>query len=145
MNGPDVQAKGAAPDFAALEAARFQAMIARDLPRLDALLDAALCYTHSLGEREGKASYLQRLAAGYFDYHSIDHQIERVIEHGASATVIGAMQAKALVGGTARVLDNAYLAVWTRDGTGAAAMGAPQAQGEWRLIAFQPTPILRQP
>ncbi len=117
----------------ALEEARYAAMLRRDAAALAVLLDDDLVYTHSFGEQDSKADYLAKLEAGYFDYLSIRHEIARVIPRDGAGVVIGRMTAEARVGGAPRRIDNAYAAVWGRSDA-----------GDWRLIAFQPTPLGRR-
>ncbi len=125
--------RGLSAAIAGLEAARYDAMLRRDRATLERMFDDDLVYTHSFGDRDSKQSYLDRLSAGLFDYQEIGHDIERIILRGDSATVTGIMRARAIVGGEARTLHNSYTAVWVRsDGQ------------DWRMLAFQPTPI-RQP
>lgn len=126
---PGVSATTSVEAIAGLEAARYDAMLRGDRAALERMLDDELVYTHSLGDRDDKRGYLDKLSAGFFDYLEIGHDIERIILRGDSATVIGAMRARAIVGGEARELDNSYTAIWARDGR------------DWRLVAFQPTPI----
>lgn len=121
---------GVSETIAGLEAARYDAMLRRDRPALEAMFDPDLAYTHSFGDRDTRASYLDKLSAGHFDYLEIEHEIERIIARGDSATVIGTMRARAIVGGAARSLNNSYTAVWTSD-----------PGHDWRMVAFQPTPI----
>lgn len=117
-----------------LEARRYAAMIAADIPTLDALLSDRLVYTHSNATVDDKASYLAKVADRYFDYLEIAHPEEQIILHGTTALVIGRMTARVVMEGTTeRHLDNRTLTVWIRDG---------DADG-WRVVAFQPTPIPR--
>ncbi len=122
--------RGLSETIAGLEVARYDAMLRRDRTALEAMFDEELVYTHSFGDRDSKQSYLDRLSAGFFDYLEIGHDIDRIILRGDSATVIGTMTARAIVGGEARALHNSYTAVWVRTGG-----------QDWRMIAFQPTPI----
>lgn len=123
---------GLSETIAGLEAARYDAMVRRDRATLEGMFDEDLVYTHSFGDRDSKESYLDRLSAGFFDYQEIGHDLERIILRGDSATVTGVMRARAIVGGEARTLHNTYTAVWVRS-----------AGQEWRMVAFQPTPIRR--
>lgn len=117
-------------DILALEDRRYAAMLAGDVAALDELSSDALVYTHSRGDRDTKASYLSRVAEGFFVYHEIAHPVEKLVVNDAAALVFGRMSARARVGGEERRLDNACLAVWLREA------------GGWKFAAFQPTPIL---
>lgn len=127
--------RGLTEIIAGLEAARYDAMLRRDRPVLEEMFDDDLSYTHSFGDRDSKTSYLDRLSAGFFDYLEIGHEIERIILRGDSATVIGKMTARVIVGGEARSLNNSYTAIWTRPEKTESGAEA------WRMVAFQPTPI----
>lgn len=112
-----------------LEQARYDAMITADTAALDELLAPELIYTHSNGERDSKSSYLDRVRAAHFVYHSISHSVEDVIVYPQAAVVTGIMRADVTVAGQRRQLNNNNLAVWTR------------SERRWCLSAYQPTPI----
>jgi Domain of unknown function (DUF4440) len=67
--------------------------------------------------------------SGYYDYHRIDHPVERVEVVGDTAVVIGRMTADLHVDGTRKTIDNLSLSVWTRSAVG------------WRLLAYAPSPL----
>src|SRR3954454_9171399 len=113
----------------AAEDRRYQAMIDADLAVLDELCADELSYAHSSGARDTKSEYLEKVRSGYYVYRRIDHPVERVEVVGDTAIVVGRMTADLLVQGTAKTIDNLALAVWTK------------ASGEWRLLAFAPTPL----
>jgi hypothetical protein len=108
---------------------RYQAMIDADLQTMDRLCADELSYAHSSGVRDTKQQYFEKVRSGYYDYHSIDHPVERVEVLGDTAIVVGRMTADLTVQGTRKTIDNLALAVWTKDG------------GEWRLLAYAPTPL----
>ncbi|MBX3567886.1 MAG: nuclear transport factor 2 family protein [Rhizobiaceae bacterium] len=114
-----------------LEARRYAAMLASDVAALDEMLDDDLVYTHSLGDRDGKASYLDKVARGVFVYHEIHHTSDRIIARDGCAVVAGTMRATASVGPELRRIDNSCMAVWMK------------TNGRWRLAAYQPTPFRR--
>jgi Domain of unknown function (DUF4440) len=115
--------------IADLEARRYQAMLGSDAAALDQLCDEELVYTHSDGARDTKATYLQRVRDGYFDYRWLEHEIFRTIVAGDCVVVVGRMTGDVLVNGSPRHLNSAALVVWVRRAAG------------WRLLAFQPTPL----
>ena len=108
---------------------RYQAMIDGDLETMDQLCADELSYAHSSGVRDTKQEYFAKVRSGYYDYHSIDHPVERVEVVGDTAIVAGRMTADLTVDGTRKTIDNLALAVWTKDG------------GEWRLLAYAPTSL----
>jgi ketosteroid isomerase-like protein len=114
-----------------LEDQRYAAMLTSDLDGLNRLLSDRLVYSHSNAERDSKASYLGRVSDGTFVYESIEHPEEKIILADGAAVVLGTMIAKAYWSGELRTLRNGACAVW-----------AKEEDGQWRLIAYQPTPIL---
>jgi Domain of unknown function (DUF4440) len=113
----------------AAEDRRYEALLGPDLPALDRLFHDRLSYAHSSGIRDTKAEYLGKIVNGYYDYHRIDHPVERVDVVGDTVVVTGRMTADLDVQGTPKTIDNLSLAVWTR------------ADGEWQLIAYAATPL----
>lgn len=111
-----------------LEKRRYQAMIDGDVSVLGDLLSEDLVYTHSQGERDTKASYLEKVRTGFFVYHSIDHPVEKLTVTDSCAIVVGQMRATVLNNGQPKKLDNSSLAVWIRQ------------DSDWQLAAYQPTP-----
>ncbi len=106
---------------------RYRAMIDADLETMDRLVADEVSSAHSSGVRDTKAEYFEKVRSGYYDYHSIDHPVERVEVVGDTAIVVGRMTADLDVDGTGKTIDSLALAVWTKDG------------GEWRLLAYAPT------
>src|SRR5215217_8474985 len=113
----------------AAEDCRYQAMIDADLETMDRLCADQVSYAHSSGVRDTKQEYFAKVRSGYYDYHSVDHPVERVEVVGDTAIVVGRMTADLTVQGTRKTIDNLALAVWTKDG------------GQWRLLAYAPTPL----
>jgi len=112
-----------------LEERRYEAMRRADLTVLGELLSENLVYTHSNAASDDKASYLEKVAAKIFDYHRIAHEDQIIRVHDKAALVTGVMKADVSVAGTAKTLNNRYLAVWLREDAG------------WRFAAYGPTPI----
>ncbi len=116
-----------ADQIRALEDRRYQAMTDGDVAALDRLFAADLVYTHSDATSDSKQSYLDRLASGYFKYGPISHPETSIVVHGDCVLVSGAMRGEVQIDGHPRVLNNASLAVWVREGE------------NWLLLAYQPT------
>jgi ketosteroid isomerase-like protein len=117
-------------DAAAVLAAdedRYRAMLDADLDALDRLCADELSYAHSNGARDTTPEYFAKVRTGYYDYHRIDHPVERVEVVGDTAIVVGRMTADLHSGGVRKTIDNLALAVWVRSG------------GSWRLLAYAPT------
>ncbi|TFV86949.1 nuclear transport factor 2 family protein [Blastococcus sp. CT_GayMR16] len=115
----------------AAEDLRYQALLGPDLAALDRFFAEELSYCHSSGVRDTKAEYLEKIRSGYYVYRRVDHPVERVEVVGDGAMVVGRMTADLLVDGVPKTIDNLALSVWTR------------AAGDWRLLAFAPTPLPR--
>lgn len=111
----------------ALEDARYDAVVRGDIAAFAELAHPELTYTHSNGSVDTLGSYREKLESGYYDYHRIDHPIDRIVVEGDTAVVIGEMHADITAGGTRKALANRALAVWVR------------VDGAWRLLAYQPT------
>jgi len=117
-----------AEQISALEARRYQAMTDADIATLGELLSADLVYTHSDATSDGKQSYLDRVATGFFDYGPMTHPEHGIVVRGDCALVFHDMHGEVLVNHeTKRVLNSRSLAVWVRE------------DGNWVLLAFQPT------
>jgi ketosteroid isomerase-like protein len=114
----------------AAERKRAAAMLANDTAALDALLDARLQFCHSTGNVDDKASYMAKLATGRLHYTAIQWQDDVVTALGPDAAIIrGRMHMDVRVEGTDKHLNNRVITVWSR------------TEGEWRLVAFQSTPL----
>ena len=116
-----------ADDVLAAEDERYAAMVEGDLEALDRLCADEVSYAHSSGVRDTKQEYFAKVRSGYYDYHRIDHPVERVEVLGDTAIVVGRMTADLSVDGTRKTIDNLALAVWVRTAAG------------WRLLAYAPT------
>ncbi len=119
----------AAAEVLEAEDRRYRAMLDADLAALDALCHDQLSYAHSSGVRDTKQEYFEKVRSGYYDYHSVDHPVERVEVVGNTAIVVGRMTADLTVQGTRKTIDNLALAVWAKE------------DGEWRLLAYAPTSL----
>jgi ketosteroid isomerase-like protein len=115
----------------ALEDARYDAVVRGDIAAFAELAHPELTYTHSNGSVDTLDSYREKLESGFYDYHRIDHPIDRIVVEGDTALVIGEMHADITAGGTRKTLANRALAVWVR------------VAGAWRLLAYQPTVLPR--
>lgn len=114
-----------------LQGKRHQAMAGAHLELLDALLDDALIYIHSDASRDSKSSYLQKVRDGVFHYDEVASLDEDVtVLTPDTAFVSGRMLLVGRLAGVTKRFDNRFLAVWVR-----------RHDGQWRLAAFQPTPV----
>jgi ketosteroid isomerase-like protein len=108
-----------------LEDARFAAMVGKDVETLDRLLDDKLIYMHSTGIADTKASYLEGLRTGVWDYQSVDRTDQRIQVDGDVVLVFCKMSIRLISRGVFRAFDSRALAVWVRKPDG------------WRLLAVQ--------
>ena len=113
---------------AALEDARYAAMLACDTEKLDRLLDARLRYVHSSGRVDDKASYL----AGFgrlWRHRSIERQDQTIVPLGDTVLVFSTVHVEVQLGDGLRKSSARVLAVWTR------------SDGAWRLVAVFSAPL----
>jgi uncharacterized protein (TIGR02246 family) len=127
-----VNESGSEATIRALEDARYDAVVRGDIAAFVELAHPDLTYTHSTGTVDTLDSYREKLESGFYDYHRIDHPIDRIVIVGDTALVVGEMHADITAGGTRKTLANRALAVWV------------QVDGAWRLLAYQPTVLPRR-
>lgn len=119
-----------AQSILASERQRCDAMIAGDLAALDVSLATELQFHHATGTVDDKAAFLAKMAAGRIVYTAIAWSEERVTSLGPDhALLTGRMTTDVRVEGVEKRLNNRVMTVWT------------QQVGDWRLLAFQSTPI----
>ncbi len=116
-------------EITALEDRRYQAMIDVDVDALHELLADELVHHHSSGGADGKASFIEGLRTGKWDYQHVERVTERIDVFGDMARVTGHVRLTLGAGqGTIRIANNRYLCVWIK------------RVGKWQLIAWQATP-----
>lgn len=114
------------PDqIAALEDARFAAMLAGDIATLDRLMHPDLRYIHSAGEVDDKAAYLGSLSGGDMAYHSIQRSAVQISSTDTTAVVYARLAMEVTFMGAPRSVRSGSLAVWSQ---------GPQG---WQLLAVQ--------
>ena len=114
----------------AAEQRRCAAMLANDNAALDAVLDPRLQFHHATGAVDGKDAYLAKMAAGRIQYMAIDWAEERVIDLADNAALLtGRMTTDVRVDGVDKRLNNRVMTAWSL------------ADGNWRMVAFQSTPL----
>lgn len=111
--------------IAALEDARYDAMLAADTATLDRLLDPGLRYIHSSGGTDSKDSYIAGFTSGLFRYRRIVRSDQNIQISGETALVLNRLEIDIDVQGQPREVRARALAVWSR------------ASGHWRLICVQ--------
>jgi hypothetical protein len=110
------------------EKMRCAAMLVGDVIQLDRLLDARLHFSHANGAVDDKEAYLTKIREGRIGYLAIDWSEQKVFALGDAVLLCGRMNTLVKVDGIEKHLENRVLSVWTRI-------------DEWRLVAFQSTPI----
>ncbi|MFC0410204.1 nuclear transport factor 2 family protein [Roseomonas elaeocarpi] len=113
----------------ALERARVAAMVAADTDALDRLLHEDLLFGHTDGHVDSKGTYLAKFRAGAVRYFDADHRIEAVRVFGDAALVNYRLAMRAELASGSRQLNVAALTVWALE------------QGQWRMVAHQPTVV----
>jgi ketosteroid isomerase-like protein len=106
-----------------LEDSRYAAMLGKDIGTLERLLDDKLIYMHSSGIVDTKASYIDGLTAGVWDYQQIDRTEVRTEISGDVALVFGTLSIRLTTRGVSKAFSTRALAVWQRSEAG------------WRLLA----------
>ena len=100
----------------ACDVRRRQAMVRGETGVLEALLDAALSYTHADGRSEARDQYLGRIADGTLRYLSADvASVHAQVAGGDDAVVLlsGRFLAELVSRGERKSLCNAFQSVWT--------------------------------
>ena len=125
--------QAAEKDVRAVDAQRFAAMVARDRQALERLLADDLTYTHSTGQVESKAQFLESIASGTLVYRSIAPEEVAVRVYGETAVVTGRAVIRVDTRGQALVLPVRFTSVYVRKA------------GLWRLAAWQSTRLPEPP
>jgi ketosteroid isomerase-like protein len=114
----------------AADGERVRALLANDLPALEALLGDDLAYVHSNGMLDTKASYIGSLRSGTSRYLSMDMSDVSVRALGENVAVINAkFDARVQVrGGEVNPKPRVLIVYARRD-------------GRWQMVAWQSTPM----
>ncbi|GIX30593.1 MAG: hypothetical protein KatS3mg124_1065 [Porticoccaceae bacterium] len=120
---------GVAGEVLAREQARLAALRAGDAESLAPLLSEELRFGHANAVWDDKAKLLAKLREGRIVYRHLEVSEEEVLVRGDMALLFARLCADVLVNGVEKRIDNRTLSVWIREGE------------EWRLLAYQPTPI----
>ena len=116
-------------DILRLEDERYAATLAKDVDALERLLHSDLVYMHSSGVADSKASYVDGIRDGVWNYKNAERSDQTVKAHGGFALVFNRLVIDIAVEGVEKHLNNRALAIW-----------APE-RSSWRLIAMQSGPI----
>ncbi|MCT7660746.1 nuclear transport factor 2 family protein [Mycobacterium deserti] len=110
-----------------MDRTRYQAMVARNIALLDALLADDLVYTHSSGRRQTKVDYLRALRENTLTYNKVHHSVDHVTVMDEVAIITGALAGSVTSSGVTRRLNLVTTTLWTK------------GQGRWRLSIFHST------
>lgn len=112
-----------------LEEARYTSIVEKRYEDFAKLVHPDLIYTHTSGVTDSKASYLEKLFAGFYDYRWIKHPIYtiKIVDH--LALVFGEMHADLVAGNVNKNLSNKSLSIWKKE------------NDQWLFYAYQPTPL----
>jgi|SRR5215469_5675720 len=121
-------AEDVAATVAALEDARYAAMLACDTEALDRLLDERLRYVHSSGRVDEKASYLGGFGR-LWRHRAIERKEQTIVPLGETVLVFSTQHIEVRLGDGLRKSDARTLAVWTESG------------GTWRVVAVFSAPL----
>jgi len=111
-----------------LEDSRYQALIDSDFDALDKLLGDDLIYTHSTGQSDTRAEYIELCKKGVFKYRKFERPIENIQVYGECAIVTGHVKMDVIIEGSAKLLNSRYTNVWVKGAKG------------WQMVAWQSTP-----
>jgi ketosteroid isomerase-like protein len=118
-----------APEVLQAQSRRFQATIDVDIETLGDLLADDLSYTHSTGQIDTKAEFLDSLQAQTIKYLSIEPQDMQVRLYGDFAVITGITALRVHFGGQDRAASLRITEVHRRHDNG------------WQLLAYQSTRI----
>jgi ketosteroid isomerase-like protein len=110
-----------------LETDRWNAMFARDITTLDALVSDDLVYTHSSARMDDKASYLALV--NVLEYRAAHRSGEEVRFFGGTAILTGRAEIDFAHDGEPAAVDVRYTVVWNRG-----------EDDQWRFVCWHATP-----
>ena len=113
----------------ATEAARVEALLGKDMPRLAAMLEDSLVHVHATGRVEDREAYLAGVRDN-LEFHSIDRGPLTVRVFGDVAIMTGSIgqRLRVLASGADMELSSLATQVWVRSGEG------------WQLASFHACP-----
>jgi ketosteroid isomerase-like protein len=120
---------GAADVVKAAELERFAAAEQDDLDGLGGLLADDLTYTHSTGELQTKAQFLDRLKSGKLKFKKIEPSDLQVRVYGATAIITGTAKLAVVSDGQPKDVNIRFTDAWVN------------RAGRWQLVAWQSTKL----
>ena len=122
-----IASQDALGDVRQFQAKRFAAMTHRDIDGVAALLGEDLTYTHSGGDTETKAQFLETLRSGRIVYEQIEPADVAVRMYGQTAVVTGRSTMHVRTGGQPQTFQIRFVEVDVAIG------------GRWQMIAWEAT------
>lgn len=113
----------------AADARRIAAMVQGDLKTLEGLLTEDLTYTHSNGQVETRAQFLEGMRSGTLRYLAVEPSDAVVRVHGETAIVTGRADLRVSAQGRELTVPVRFTEVWVKSG------------GIWKMAAWQSTRI----
>lgn len=110
-----------------LDRKRMQAMAAKDIATLEALLADDLIYTHSSARLDTKKSLIGGMTSGSTVYTSVEPSEVKAQDLGDTVVLTGIAQIKVVSGGTPNAFGVRFTDVYTRRG------------GSWQMVTWQST------
>jgi len=110
-----------------LDARRMQAMVAKDVKALEAMLADDLVYTHSSARLDTKKSLIDNMVKGATVYTGCTPSDVKAQDLGDSVVLTGIAQIKVVVNGTPNAFGVRFTDVYARRG------------GSWQMVTWQST------
>lgn len=118
--------QSAAGQIRQLEKRRFDAQMTKDGKTLNEILADDLVYTHSNGNQDGKASYVESIVSGKAVYQNIEVTGDTVRFYGPNTAIVtGRMKTSVVANGQATPLTLRYTDVYLK------------RNGQWQMVAWQ--------
>lgn len=110
-----------------LDRKRMQAMAAKDIATLEAVLADDLIYTHSSARLDTKKSLIAGMTSGSTVYTSVEPSEVKSQDLGDTVVLTGIAQIKVVVSGTPNAFGVRFTDVYARRG------------GSWQMVTWQST------
>jgi len=110
-----------------LDRKRMQAMAAKDVATLEALIADDLVYTHSSARLDTKRSLIDNMTSGKTVYTGVEPSNVKAQDFGDTVVLTGECQIKVTVGGTPNAFGVRFTDVYAR------------RDGRWQMVTWQST------
>lgn len=110
-----------------LDKKRMQAMAAKDVATLEALIADDLVYTHSSARLDTKRSLIEGMTSGKTVYTSVEPSDVKAQDLGDTVVLTGVAQIKVTTGGTPNAFGVRFTDVYAR------------RAGRWQMVTWQST------